>query len=320
MASINSLRDDIDALPGELQRMIYEHALLSPYPLRPALESKRAQEPRAPLENLFDVSLLLDNQRLFPRAQQFFYAENVFTYTILPLGLADLRLNEANQYRVDYLANMPLMTRVSMNYTCRGDDAIRENSGIVIASPFLERMKYRHNFPIANYLEYVVRHCPLLRTLTLLIKPECHDANGYSGTVDSLFDLQYGSGPNNSTVGSRVPYNTAQMLAQLLKLPKLERLTIIAPIEIREANDHRFSVAPHIQWLTEAEGRGDEYSDIPKSVLAAARAALVPLRRSKKGDLREEQLRHWTYRPVEERLKQEEKDRDAKVRLDARWT
>ena len=60
------------------------------------------------------------------------------------------------------------------------------------------------------------------------------------------------------------------MLKMLLQLPNLERLTIIAPVEIRKANSHRFSIDPHLQWLTEAEGRGDECRDIPGGVLATA--------------------------------------------------
>ena len=133
--------------------MIYEDVLVSSYPLRPVREPKRANEPWAPRENIINIGLLLANRQIFPGAKQFFYAHNAFTFTIHPHGLFDLQPNRSHPNRPDYLANIPLMTRINMSHTSSGAQ-IRENE------------------KIADYLQYIVHNCPSLRTFTLLTRGE----------------------------------------------------------------------------------------------------------------------------------------------------
>ena len=62
------------------------------------------------------------------------------------------------------------------------------------------------------------------------------------------------------------------------------------PVTEGDEKGHPFFAAPHVQWLTEDEGRGGEYCDIPGTVLGVARKSVGA----------NEELRHWTCRPAEE--------------------
>ncbi len=262
-------------LPVELRLMIYELVLVAPEPLRPQ-EPGRAEDVSAPVHKLFDTSLLRVNHQIY-EAKPTFYQKNLFNYTILPYGLRDLRLNASHPFRANFLTNMPHMTRICLNFT-------------------MPKKSYRKEWAIADYFQQVAQNCPLLRTLTLTIHGREETSRLTLHIIETL------EPPGYST--TLIPDAASHYFDALIRSPKLERFTIIAQImtEVFSGKNQGLAAA-RIQWLTEQEGRGDEFTDLAAQTRFAATAGLSPTRGDNKSMIVEE-LRSWTYRPREERALQ----------------
>lgn len=262
-------------IPPETRMAIYEVVLVTPEPLRPPHEPGRAQDASAPAQNMFDTTLLRINRQIHEEAKQTFYQKNLFNYTIIKYGLMKLRPNPTHPLRANCLVNMIHMTKISMNFT------FPEHS-------------YRNGLAIADYLQQVLENCPSLRTLTLTFQ---RDSSGMSRFLMHVLEILRKA--ELKKLSAQVP--ARKIFDALLQLPVLERLTIIA-LCFPDSKIMKNSVqsAPHIQWLTEQEGRGDEFADLTLQARTMANTALES-RWGDDGTLIWEALHSWTYRPREER-------------------
>jgi hypothetical protein len=184
------------ALPAELRVKIWDHVLTKPKPLRPVNEPGRAHEPSAPKENLVDVSLLLTNRLIHDEASERFYRNDKFCYEILEYGLFKLRPNPSHPLRADCLVHLPDMRHISMH--CE-----------------LGKHHDRIMITMKEYLAVVVDKCLSLRTFIIHSQPLPQEG----ARLISLLKP-----PENQGA-----YDPGPTFAALLKLPNLERLTILAP-------------------------------------------------------------------------------------------
>jgi len=282
------------ALPAELRVKIWDHVLTKPKPLRPVNEPGRAHESSAPKENLVDVSLLLTNRLIHDEASERFYRNNKFRYEILEYGLFKLRPNPSHPLRADCLVHLPDMRHISMH--CE-----------------LSNYHNRLNITMKEYLAVVVDKCLSLRTFTLHLQPLPQEG----ARLISLLKP-----PKTQGTKTQGTYNPGPTFAALLKLPNLERLTILAPrprcdpqLTIPD-EDNGLGIAPNIQWVRALEKRrGDELADITEVMYARAIAALriSPLRYvTHWSHQSHEELMTWTSKPREERMLQRAREQTQK--------